>query len=68
MNVTLKSKVGVVKTVKVGFSWTTFFFGWWVALFRGDIITCLKFIVFSLSTLGIYPLVKCFSYNKDYAM
>ena len=34
--VTLKSPIGELKNVKVGFSWTTFFFGPLVCLFRKD--------------------------------
>lgn len=37
MILNLQSPNAGVKQVKVGFSWTTFFFGFFVPLFRGDI-------------------------------
>ncbi len=47
------------KTVNIGFSWTTFFFGFWVPLLRGDLIRALIFfligqIIVSPFYYGIY--------------
>lgn len=37
MKVILKNdNINKLKQAKVGFSWTTFFFGWWVPLIRAD--------------------------------
>lgn len=36
MNRMMKNKIGQVKMVKDGFSWTTLFWGALVPLFRGD--------------------------------
>lgn len=36
MNVNLKNDLGQVKQVKLGFSWTAFFFGFFVPVFRQD--------------------------------
>ena len=72
-------KTGEVKQVKVGFSWTELFFGWWVPLFRGDwfwfLIQLAAIVVATLPMIFMYPLsfggvvnlVFSFIYNKLYA-
>lgn len=74
MKITLKNPAGLTKSVKVGFSWTTFFFGFLPALFRGDlkwaIIMFIIEAVLGSFTLGIGSfitgLVFSFVYNKIY--
>ena len=36
MRVHLKNEAGMVKEAKIGFSWTTLIFGYWVPLLRRD--------------------------------
>lgn len=80
MYVNLKNKkTGEVKQFKVGFSWTEFFFGWWVPLFRGDwfwfliqlaatvVATLPMIFMYPLSFGGVVTLVFSFIYNKLYA-
>lgn len=63
-----------VKQVKVGFSWTVFFFGFFPMLFRGDwkwfAITLLVQLVVGVPTAGIgsgiVDIVLSFIYNKLY--
>lgn len=70
----VNKQTNAVKTVKVGFSWTTFFFGFFPALFRADwkwfSIMLLSTIVVGASTMGygsfLVSLVFCFIYNKLY--
>ena len=65
---------GIVKNGFYGFSWTTLFFGFFPALFRGDFITFIGGFVVSLIiaafTLGIgaffIGFVWAFMYNKYY--
>lgn len=66
MKVRLQNNIGMVKECKVGFSWTTFFFGFFPALFRGDWKWAGIQIVAALFTYGISILVFCFIYNKLY--
>ncbi|MTH54689.1 DUF2628 domain-containing protein [Bacillus mangrovi] len=74
MKVLLKSPAGLTKEVKVGFSWTTFFFGFLPALFRGDLkwalIMFLAEAVIGSFTFGIgawvTAIVFSFIYNKIY--
>jgi len=67
MKVTLKhSQSGMVKEAPVGFSWTTFFFGFFPALFRGDIKWAAIMFVVAFVTFGISWLVFPFIYNKLY--
>ncbi|HWI49942.1 MAG TPA: DUF2628 domain-containing protein [Rummeliibacillus sp.] len=74
MKVTLKNDSGLTKEVKIGFSWTTFFFGFIPALFRGDLKwAAIMFILAAVAgviTAGfgawIPGLVFSFIYNKLY--
>jgi hypothetical protein len=62
--VTLKNKVGVVKEVKVGFSWTTFFWGGFVAMFRNQWGEVAKWFFLNPFTLHIWGICQCFTANK----
>lgn len=65
---------GIVKQGYYGFSWTTLFFGFFPALFRGDFITFIGgftiSVIIGLMTLGIgflfIGLIWAFMYNKYY--
>lgn len=50
----------------VGFSWTTFFFGFFVPLFRGDWKWFFIMLVAGILTAGLSNIVFCFIYNKIY--
>jgi hypothetical protein len=41
-------------------------FGWFVPLFRGELGFAALHLLFSLVTLGIWQLIACFLYNKQY--
>ena len=64
--ITFKSKEGVVKDAPVGFSWTTFFFGFFPALIRGDWLWALIMVVAAMVTFGLSGFVFAFIYNRLY--
>ena len=66
MKVRLVGYNNVLKEVKVGFSWTTFFFGLFPALFRGDWKWALIMLGAAFLTFGLSWLVFPFVYNKLY--
>ncbi|MBM7602369.1 hypothetical protein JOC75_000339 [Metabacillus crassostreae] len=69
-----RNDAGVTKEVKIGFSWTTFFFGFIPALIRGDLkwaaIMFITAVVAGAVTLGfgawIPGIIFSFVYNKVY--
>lgn len=70
----LNQQTGQTKKAKVGFSWTTFFFGFFPAVFREDwkwaaIIFMIEVVV-SLPTLGfgfsVIGIIFSFFYNRLY--
>ncbi len=63
MKVFLKNNVGVVKECKVGFSWTTLFFGLFVPLLRGDFKWSAIMFILACLTFGLSWLVMPFIYN-----
>jgi hypothetical protein len=74
MHVRLKNAAGGLKNAKLGFSWTTFFFGFFPALFRGDLkwaaIMFITSVVVGIFTLGIGAwipgIIFSFIYNNMY--
>ena len=66
MIVTLQDPAGQVRTAKVGFSWTVFFFGFCVPIFRGDAKWTVIMFVANVLTLWLANLIFCFTYNGTY--
>ena len=58
---------GILKNCFVGYSWTYFFFGFFVPIFRGEISVGVFHLIFSLVTFGIFQLIMPFLYNKQYS-
>lgn len=56
-----------IKKVPLGFSWTTFFFGGFPALIRGDWAVGLIICLLNFFTWGIAGIIAAFMYNKLYA-
>jgi len=67
MKVTLKNSVGLTREVKVGFSWTAFFFGGIPFFFRGMRLPGIIWLVLSICTFGISNLILMFIINKQTA-
>ncbi len=59
---------GIIKHCFVGYSWTYFFFGFFVPIFRGEISIGVFHLIFSIVTFGIFQLVMPFLYNKQYSV
>lgn len=60
------SQSGLVRKGYYGFSWTYLFFGWFVPLFRGELWVAALHLLFSIVTFGLWQIVMCFLYNKQY--
>ena len=52
----------------VGYSWTYFLFGFFVPIFRGEILIGLLHFLLSIITFGIFQLIMPFLYNKQYSI
>ena len=61
-------KNGIQKKSFVGFSWTTFFFGFFVPLIRGGIKWFLIMLILSFLSFGLAQFILCFLYNKFYTV
>ena len=50
-----------------GYSWTYFLFGFFVPIFRGEILIGLLHFFLSVITFGIFQIIMPFLYNKQYS-
>jgi hypothetical protein len=60
------SQSNLVKNGFYGFSWTYFFFGFWVPLIRGELGVAALHFLFTVITFGLWQLIVSFLYNKQY--
>lgn len=67
MKVALQNEVGLIREVKVGFSWTAFFFGGIPYFFRGIPTRGLLWIILSVITCGVSNIFLMFLINKHTA-
>ena len=58
---------GILKNCFVGYSWTYFFFGFFVPICRGETLIGLFHLIFTVVTFGIFQLIMPFLYNKQYS-
>lgn len=58
---------GINKNIFIGYSWTYFFFGFFVPIFRGEIGIGVFHLIFSIVTFGVFQLIMPFLYNKQYS-
>ena len=56
---------GIQKNCFVGYSWTYFFFGFFIPIFRGEIAIGIFHLIFTMLTFGIFQLIMPFLYNKQ---
>lgn len=66
MRVNIRNQSGMVKQVKLGFSWTMLFFGIFVPLFRGDLKWTILSLILVIITSGFAWLILPFFYNRMY--
>lgn len=67
MKIMLKNKdTGVMKEVKVGFSWTTLLFGTFTPLVRGDWKWAIIQFIAAILSYGASHILFAFIYNKIY--
>ena len=67
MMVTLENEAGLKRQVKVGFSWTAFFFGGIPYFFRGIPSRGIMWILLNVFTCGISNIFLMFLINKHTA-
>ena len=58
---------GIEKNCFVGYAWTYFMFGFFVPIFRGEILIGVLHLIFSILTFGVFQIVMPFLYNKHYS-
>ena len=66
MRINIRNQTGMVKQVKLGFSWTMLFFGIFVPLFRGDLKWTILSLILVVITSGFAWLILPFFYNRLY--
>lgn len=65
--INLQNAAGNVSKVgRLGWSWTYFYFGFWVPLFRSEIGIAALHLLFTIITFGLFQPIWSFLYNKQH--
>jgi hypothetical protein len=57
---------GITKTARLGWSWTYCYFGFFVPIFRGEILMGVLHMAITLFTCGLFQIIWSFLYNKQH--
>ncbi len=57
---------GISKTAKLGWSWTYFYCGFLVPVFRGEILIGVLHLIITMFTFGFFQIIFSFLYNKQH--
>jgi len=57
---------GIRKTARLGWSWTYYYFGFLVPIFRGEITIAVLHLVITIFTFGLFQIIWSFLYNKQH--
>lgn len=66
MKIVLANKSKDAKVCKIGFSWTTLFFGWIVPIFRKDYKSFMYQLLFGILTFNLSNIFFAFTSNSEY--
>ena len=66
MKIVLAKSHSNLKFCKIGFSWTTLFFGWIVPIFRKDYKAFRLQLLFGILTFNLSNIYYAFTSNSDY--
>ena len=56
---------GIRKTARLGWSWTYYYFGFLVPVFRGEILVGLLHFILTIFTFWLFQVLWSFLYNKQ---
>ena len=57
---------GIRKVARLGWSWTYYYFGFLVPVFRGEILIGVLHLVITIFTFGLFQIIWSFLYNKQH--
>jgi len=63
--IVIHQRSGMTKIARLGWSWTYWYFGFLVPVFRGEILIGALHLLITIFTFGLFQLIMSFLYNRQ---